>query len=327
MELSLVIPVWNDQEGLDRLLQQAGQSGLFSDIVIVDDASEPPVALTSCPAALTDRVTLLRSDQQRGAGHARNLGLQHVRGSHLIFFDSDDLLGIDFPRIVALASESLVRGEAFDFLIFRHNDSRITGSGGSGTFAGEERHWQAVEANEALAPLGQTKATLLCSLSAYPWNKIYSTTFLRDNGIRCTETMVHNDLELHWTSFITAKTILYSVLIGAEHFVAEGGNRLTNRRSAERLEVFRTFTNVMDRMTAKGDLDSLQFLLPFLRFAHALLGWIEDNVDESFHPALQDRARAFFLAHLSRDQMVHVAYHDPGLAKRIIATILKGQLS
>lgn len=327
MELSLVIPVWNDQEGLDRLLQQVAQSGLFSDIVVVDDASEPPVGLASCPAALADRITLLRCDQQRGAGHARNLGLQHARGSHLIFFDSDDLLGVDFPRIVALAKTTLDRGETFDFLIFRHDDSRITGFGGSGTFAGEERHWQAVGASEALAPLLRSKATVLCSLSAYPWNKIYSTAFLRDNDIRCTETMVHNDLELHWTSFIAARTILHSVLIGAEHFVAEGGNRLTNRRSAERLEVFRTFTNVMARITAKGDLDSLQFLLPFLRSAHALLGWIQANVDESFHPALQDRARAFFLAHLSRDQMVHIAYHDPALAKRIIGTILKGQLS
>ena len=329
MELSLVIPVWNDQEGLDRLLQQADHLGVFSDIIIVDDASEPKIKISALPgiAGLAERITLLRSDTQRGAGHARNLGLQHVRGSHVIFFDSDDLFGTDFLRITRLAREALAANDNFDFLIFRHSDSRITSSGASGSFPADERLWQSVGASDALAPLASEHAAVLCSLSAYPWNKIYSTAFLHAHNIRCTETMVHNDIELHWSSFIAAKRILHSVLIGAEHFVIQDGNRLTNRRSAERLDVFRTFTHVLTRLKANQDIASLEFLVPFMRFSQALLGWIQNNIDPDHHEPLKEKARDFCLSEISREQMTLIAYRDPALARRLLNVILKGKLS
>lgn len=326
MELSLIIPVWNDQEGLDRLLRQVDHLGVFSDIVIVDDASEPKIGLPALPG-LAERITLLRCDTQRGAGHARNLGLQHVRGSHVIFFDLDDLFGMDFLRIIDLAREATAAEDDFDFLIFRHDDSRITSTGASGSFPAEERLWQSVGASDALAPLAPEHAAVLCRLSAYPWNKIYSTNFLRAHDIRCTETMVHNDIELHWSSFIAAKRILHSVLIGAEHFVIQDSNRLTNRRSAERLEVFRTFANVLTRLKARSDIGTLEFLVPFMRFAQGLMGWVQNNIDEDHHQSLQDKAREFCLSQISREDMTLIAYRDPALARRLLNVILKGKLS
>lgn len=329
MELSLVIPVWNDQEGLDRLLQQVNRLDVFSDIIIVDDASDQNIQITDLPGAstLADRITILRSDRQRGAGHARNLGLRHVRGSHVIFFDSDDLFGSDFNRIVSLARVAVADNDDFDFLIFRHDDSRITSTGASGSFPAEERLWQMIGASEAIAPLAPEDAAVLCSMSAYPWNKIYSTAFLRNHDIRCTETMVHNDIELHWSSFIAARRILHSTLIGAEHFVMQDGNRLTNRRSAERLEVFQTFANVMARLNASTDIATLEFLVPFMRFAQGLMGWIHNNIDPDHHEPLKERAQRFCLDHISRDQMTLVAHKDPSLARRLINVILKGKLS
>lgn len=326
MDFSLVIPVWNDLPGLDRLLKQVGDFGVFSQVIVVDDGSDIPLApgTVASARALADRITWLRSDRQRGAGHARNMALEHVHSSHMIFFDSDDLFTDEFPRI---AEHAAARTEPFDFLIFRHDDSRVLDWGGQGSFPSEETHWRDVAAAETPTQLTTSQAAVLCRLSAYPWNKIYRTDFLRENEIRCTETMVHNDVELHWNSFVAARSILTCTLPGAIHFVQEGGARLTNRRSAERLEVFRALTNVMPRITTAPLPQKLAFLRPFARFSCDLINWISRNIDEDDQPKLRDRARRHFLASLDRRLMTLIAYTDPALAREINRLVLQGELS
>lgn len=324
MELSLVIPVWNDLPGLERLLKQVAQFGLFHEVIVVDDASDDVPGPDTVPSAqaLADRITWLRSDAQHGAGHARNMALDHVRGSHVIFFDSDDLFTDQFPRIAAHAAET----QPFDFLIFRHDDSRMLDAGGQGTFPNEEKLWRAVGAAEKPAELTPKQAAALCRLSAYPWNKIYRTGFLRDNQIRCTEIMVHNDVELHWSSFVTARRILTCSLPGATHFVHDNGARLTNRRDADRLEVFRAFENVMHRIVAQPTQASLTFLHPFTKFTCDLINWVGYNIDSSHHPELLARAQRHFLASFDRRLMTLIAYADPALARKINRIILNGEL-
>ena len=324
MELSLVIPVWNDRAGLGRLLDQVRHLGIFHEVIVFDDASDEELSADTLPGAadLSDRITWLRGDRRRGAGHGRNAGLARARGSHVVFFDSDDLFGEDFPRIAAEA-----RDLDFDFLIFRHNDSRMVAAGGSGSFPQEEEYWRAVGAAPAPGPLGPEGAALLCRLAAYPWNKIYRTDFLRRNRIGCTEIMVHNDIELHWSGFIAADRILCSSLIGAEHAVAEGGTRLTNRRGAERLEVFQAFDRVAARLRSAPGMGANRFFHPFMRFACDLLPWIGGNIDEEHLPELRARARRFLLTGIDRDLMTLLAYREPELARRINRIIAEGSFA
>lgn len=318
MELSLVIPVWNDRDGVIRLLQQIGEWDCFSQIIIVDDASDEELSPDNLPGAqgLRDRISHLRIPDQRGAGHARNAGLDLVQGDHVIFFDSDDLFSNDFVPLVRLAS-----GHDFDFLIFRHNDSRMTDIGQTGTFPNEEGYWTAIEATPQPRLLGPSQAAILCRLANYPWNKIYRTAFLRDNRIRCTETMVHNDIELHWASFLRAQRIFCSSMIGAEHVVSSDGNRLTNRRSAARLEAFDTLGRLARQINTLPGEAVCRFGPPFFRFARDLQDWIGGNIDEIHQPLLQSHARGFYLDHLNADLMTLIACRDPGLALRISRTV------
>lgn len=324
LRLSLAIPVWNDADGLRRLVQQAAELGLFHDVVIVDDASDVPVDLSGGVPddAFPGGLTVLRVAAQRGAGHARNLALTQVSGTHVIFFDSDDLFGRDFPQIVAHAAE---QAEAFDFLIFRHDDSRRMGDGmPGGTFPTEEEHWRAIGARVTPAAISRGRAARLVRLSAYPWNKIYRTDFLREKNLRCTEIMVHNDVELHWTSFVAADRILVTTLIGAVHYVTDTGARLTNRRSRDRLEVFLALANVQARIGATIPAGGMHFLVPFARFVWTLFGWIEANLDPEHLPELGLRARRFFLHHMNGPRMTLLANIDPALARRVVEFVSTG---
>lgn len=325
MELSLVIPVWNDPSGLERLLAQAAELGLFTQVIVSDDASDipPGPGTIHVPAQLADRILWLRSPSRRGAGHARNLGLASVGTSHVIFFDSDDLFAEGFR---AIAAHATAEEEPFDFLIFRHNDSRLLAEGKTGTFPPEEKLWQAIGARPEPVVLSAAGLQTLCNLSAYPWNKIYRTDFLRANRIGCTEIMVHNDVELHWNSFILARRALASSITGANHFVQESGSRLTNRRGAERLDVFQSFHGVMARVAAASGEEGLGFLLPFTRFSWKLLAWVRRALDPSLEPELRILARRYFLESLTPDSMTLIAYADPAQARAINRLLQRGDL-
>jgi glycosyltransferase involved in cell wall biosynthesis len=90
MRFSVVIPVYNRQQPGQR----AARSALAQDIegleiILVDDGSKPPFHLTPDLAA-NPNVILLRHDENRGAGTARNTGVAAARGEWIAFLDSDD---------------------------------------------------------------------------------------------------------------------------------------------------------------------------------------------------------------------------------------------
>ncbi|MEH7830449.1 glycosyltransferase family A protein [Gemmobacter denitrificans] len=312
--LSVVIPVWNDARGLQRLLPQLLALPQVAQIVVSDDASKPPARETG---GISDpRILWLESPAQKGAGAARNSGLAQVSSPHVLFFDSDDL---PLPGLAALL-EDLDRPETpdFDFCLFSHVDSRMRARGIPGPLESDAKHWQLARANLGFrpAPIPPETAARLCRISAYPWNKIYRTGFLLENGIRCTEIMVHNDVELHWQSFYRARNILVSTQTCAEHFVAEDGARLTNRSGAERFEVFRALEPLAaalreDRQRAD------RFAEPTADFYMQLLRWIDTVLEPGLRGPFAWKARAFVQAAITPPLFTLIAQRNPGLAARI----------
>ncbi len=324
MTLSLVIPVWNYPEGLRRLLLQAVDLGIFSQIIISDDGSDPPCSpdVLGLDGLGLDGpgldIVYLRCDRQRGAGHARNFGLEHVTGTHVIFFDSDDLFTPEIRDLVPM-----IAAQAFDFCIFGHADSRVRTQGGYGPLASDERLWAAAGvAQRGAAGIGPAPAVLsaagtriLCKIEAYPWNKIYRTDFLRLENIRCTEIPVHNDIELHWMSFLKAQRILATTMVCCEHFVHKAGSRLTNRTGRERLQVFAALHNLRDALAQSRH--RLDFLDPFTEVCVRLFGWIGDRIEPDLRGEFHARARDFLLLHVSEPLYVLIALRNPGIAAQI----------
>lgn len=91
MILSVVIPTWNRAhlvcDAIDSALnQRPGEV----EVIVVDDASTDDTA-----KLLVERygrwIRLLRLDERRGAGAARNAGVALARGEFVAFLDSDDV--------------------------------------------------------------------------------------------------------------------------------------------------------------------------------------------------------------------------------------------
>lgn len=339
MTLSIIIPVHNDPEGLTRLLRQLRDMAVFDQIIVSDDASSTASDAASnqtCrPADLgfdegAMGVTYLRSPVQRGAGHARNQALAEVTSDHVIFFDSDDLLSPDFPALVQSLSQSM-QDMAFDFCIFRHIDSRSRAEGVPGPMASDQLLWDALAGDQGSdlggdldnpRQLQAAEVATLAMVAAYPWNKIYRTGFLRDHNIRCTEIQVHNDIELHWSSFLKAERVFATTQLGCEHFVAENGARLTNRRGGERLDVFEALTPLHAILHQTGN--EALFLVPLVRFYIRLFDWILQRLEAQYQESFHQKVSQFLLAQHSAATISFVAAQDPDLARQINAHIRRG---
>lgn len=89
-EVSVIIPVYNGEQTIKRALDSVfAQTFADIEVIVVDDASlDRTVGLVTQYA--DDRLKLIRSAENRGAGAARNKGIAAAKGRWVAFLDSDD---------------------------------------------------------------------------------------------------------------------------------------------------------------------------------------------------------------------------------------------
>jgi glycosyltransferase involved in cell wall biosynthesis len=90
--VSVIIPTFNSERCLhravDSVLKQTRQD---FEVLICDDASNDATAEIAQAYAVADsRLKILAAESNRGAGYARNMGLEAAVGKFIAFLDSDD---------------------------------------------------------------------------------------------------------------------------------------------------------------------------------------------------------------------------------------------
>ena len=89
--LSVVIPTWNRAQLVcDAVNSALAQRVGDVEVIVVDDASTD-ATVERLEAEFGTRIRLLRLDQRRGPGGARNAGARLARGEFVAFLDSDDV--------------------------------------------------------------------------------------------------------------------------------------------------------------------------------------------------------------------------------------------
>jgi glycosyltransferase involved in cell wall biosynthesis len=91
-KVSVIMAAWNASRTIEAaLVSMQAQSYENFELIIVDDGSDDNTSAIALAASARDsRIRLLRSEQNAGAAHARNLGLQACSGDFITFHDSDD---------------------------------------------------------------------------------------------------------------------------------------------------------------------------------------------------------------------------------------------
>lgn len=91
--ISIIIPTCNRPEGALRAAQSA--LGQFFDgsleVIVVDDSPTATARPTLEKLIQSGQIQYIVNQQEHGASHARNLGVQHARGTFVTFLDDDDI--------------------------------------------------------------------------------------------------------------------------------------------------------------------------------------------------------------------------------------------
>ena len=170
---SFIIPHFNTPSLLDRLLQSIPQRKDVEVIVVDDNSASDKKPIVNRKDV---KVVYLQAEESKGAGHARNIGLEHAVGKWLLFADADDYYINDFIEKLDGLKDS-----EYDIVFFDYD-----------TNLGTNRE----EFQKSLVLMLQggkrEKANFKHSLNA-PWNKMYKRQFVIDNSIQFEEIPIQND--------------------------------------------------------------------------------------------------------------------------------------
>lgn len=108
MQFSVIVPVYNVEQYLPRCLDSIlNQQIRDFEVLMVDDGStDGSGMLCDEYARRDDRIRVIHQENQ-GLSGARNTGLDHARGSWIVFVDSDDWIAEDMLQRVKRAMERM----------------------------------------------------------------------------------------------------------------------------------------------------------------------------------------------------------------------------
>ena len=92
--VSVIMPVYNVERYVEAAIRSVSAQTLkdFELIIVDDGSSDRSFEICQRFAQSDPRIKLVRHEQNRGLGAARNTGMDHARGKYIAFLDSDDLL-------------------------------------------------------------------------------------------------------------------------------------------------------------------------------------------------------------------------------------------
>lgn len=234
---SIIIPHKNIPMLLERCLASIPKRDDL-EVIIVDDNSDPSIVdFDNFPGKDCLNTKVIFDKSGKGAGKARNIGIQHAKGKWLIFADADDYFVKDFNFII----DRYINSEE-DIVYFKHRNVLSANPDISGT-----RCHEYVDVLESSIPLSE-KELFFRTRHNVPWSKMIKRKFVQEKQIRYEEIKFSNDIYFN----IMAGCVAAKVLLVNEYFYV-----LTNRNDSLTGDNCRTDEELYVRSKAHIDMQML----------------------------------------------------------------------
>lgn len=178
IKYTIIIPHYNTPDLLVRCINSIPESSDYQVIVVDDNSPNSDSYLRTYSILNRNNVELILNKNSKGAGHARNIALEHAKGKWLIFSDADDLFTDDFPEIANLYYDS-----KDDIIVF------------GAKCVMSDLKTPSPKAKQGLMERYRKDNDLGVLLYQYsePWGKFYNRTYIERLGVKFDETKVCND--------------------------------------------------------------------------------------------------------------------------------------
>ncbi len=105
IELSVIIPVYNAQQTLNRcvnsIVQAQQYAGLPMEILLINDGSTDNSPFICNSFEAKNPIIHVINTENHGVSHARNFGIKHSNGNWITFVDADDYIDIHSFSIIS----------------------------------------------------------------------------------------------------------------------------------------------------------------------------------------------------------------------------------
>ncbi|MBQ9545510.1 MAG: glycosyltransferase family 2 protein [Clostridia bacterium] len=255
MKLSIIIPVYNVEdyikECLDSVLSQKGDF----EVIAVDDGSKDKSADLCRRIAGSDPRLRVISQENRGAGGARNTGIRQASGEWLMFVDADDTLA---PGAVERV-ESLLEKDP-DMVIFR-----MGYTDGDGNPVARTDDWR----GEFEAESFYDRKDLLLS-TPNPCDKVIRRSLFTDNGVYFPEKVWLEDLRAIPKLISLCKKVI-SVGDVLYFYRERGGSTMNDSDAAKNSLAIDAFDDILGWFESRKTFEALKDELEMLAVRHLLL--------------------------------------------------------
>lgn len=110
MHISVIVPVFNVEDKISRCIDSILSQTLSDyELILVDDGSNDLSGIICDEYAKNDKRITVIHQENRGVSNARNVGIQHSKGTFISFVDSDDFIE---PQYLEVMLDSIVKQQA-----------------------------------------------------------------------------------------------------------------------------------------------------------------------------------------------------------------------
>ncbi|MCU6763689.1 Hyaluronan synthase [uncultured Roseburia sp.] len=202
--ISVILPIYNQETYLRQCLDSIIEQTLKDiEILCVNDGSTDSTAEILSEYQRKDSRIKVFTQEQKGAGAARNLGLSQASGEFLVFWDSDDWFEKDALETMYME------------IIKKHGDICVCGvrkyneADGSSQPALSYLKLQYLE-HKTVFNIKDIPSRIFNFTTNVPWNKMFRRSFILDQNIRWQEIPRSNDTLFVMTALSCADKICYT---------------------------------------------------------------------------------------------------------------------
>ncbi|MGB4586122.1 MAG: glycosyltransferase family 2 protein [Rectinemataceae bacterium] len=87
--ITVIICAYNEEQRIEKVLNAIAGSGVFEEIVVVDDGSTDETWQIIQDCKREYHLTAIRLQENKGKGNAMAIGVEHAHGEILLFWDAD----------------------------------------------------------------------------------------------------------------------------------------------------------------------------------------------------------------------------------------------
>lgn len=179
------MPVYNVEKYLKQAIESALNQTLYDiELICIDDCStDNSREIIENYAKSDTRIKFINSDKNSGPGFARNIGIKYSQGDYIMFLDPDDWLEKD-------ACE-----KAYNEILNQNNDIVAF------------NHYDYIEKTKKIIKVITKKADDNYFDCGIAWNRIYKTSFIKENNIKFGEEKHGEDMQFFFKAILLTENI------------------------------------------------------------------------------------------------------------------------